>query len=162
MKIYSKNNYEEKKLVLYGISLVVLAVIGLIPFRPFITIHNDTGEQLYILASESKHGVEPEPEEVEKLMRRKPDIIEPGGVLRLTPSFGSLIKDGFDFNIGWLIGGKHSYKATGSGGQNFLFSSTTGTCSASLIIQAGHNNYLLRNEEGGFCLKKLSPFKYKY
>lgn len=153
---------KKKILLLYGVSLIALAVIWLAPFRPLITIHNDTGKQLYILSGESERGVEPEPEEVEKIIRSKPDVIEPGGVLRLTPSFGSLIKDGFEFNIGWLIGGKHAYNATGSGGQNFILSSTTGTCSVSLIIQDGYNNYLLKDEEGDFCLKKLFPFQYKY
>ncbi|ECE6154975.1 hypothetical protein DPK65_22855 [Salmonella enterica subsp. enterica] len=153
---------KKKIMLLYGVSLIALAVIWFAPFRPFIIIHNDTGKKLYIHSGERGHGVEPEPEEVEKIIRSKPDVIEPGEAIKLTSSFGFLISDGFEFNVGWLIGGGHAYNATGGGGQDFLFSSTIGTCSVSLIILDGYNNYLLKNEDGDFCLKKLYPFKYKY
>lgn len=102
------------------------------------------------------------PEEVDKIIKARPDIIAPGQQLRLTTSFFSIISEGYDLNIGWLIGGRYSYNATGGGGQNFTFSKKTGGCLTRLTINPGYNNSELINEAGGICLKKISPLKEMY
>ncbi|MCK1970528.1 hypothetical protein ACP26F_16435 [Franconibacter pulveris 1160] len=153
----------KKILILMFISLLIfLGVVRIIPLKPVVIIQNDTNENLYLQADESLFGIEPAPEEVDKIMKARPDIIVPGGELKLTTSFFSVISEGYELNVGWLIGGRYAYNSTGGGGQNFLLSSKTGVCSAQLTIKPGHNNFEIINEVGGVCLKKLSPIKEKY
>lgn len=142
--------------------LIFLSVISIIPLRPVVIIQNDTNEILFLQADESLFGIEPEPEEVDKIMKSYPDTIVPGGEVKLTTSLFSVILEGYEFNVGWLIGGRYAYNSTGGGGQNFLLSSKTGVCSAQLTIKPGHNNFKIINEVGGICIKKLSPIKEKY
>ncbi|USR60785.1 hypothetical protein NFJ01_21570 [Lelliottia amnigena] len=153
----------KKTLILMFIFVLsFFCVVRFIPLRPAVIIQNKTNENLYLQTDESKFGIEPTPEEVDKIIKTRPDIIVPGGEVRLTTSFFSIISEGYEINIGWLIGGRYSYNATGGGGQNFLLSSKTGVCSAKLTIKPGHNNFEIINEVGGICLKKLSPIKEKY
>lgn len=153
---------KKNMILMFIFLLIVLCVIRIIPLRPVVVIQNETNASLYLQADESVFGIEPTPEEVDKIMKARPDIIVPGGEIKLTTSFFSIMSEGYEFNVGWLIGGRYSYNATGGGGQNFLLSSKTGVCSAKLIIKPGHNNFEIINEVGGICLKKLSPIKEKY
>ncbi|KAB8308358.1 hypothetical protein EH228_13270 [Erwinia endophytica] len=149
-------------LLLCGVFLIVFIVLGFIPLRPSITIKNNTSERLYLSSSEGVHDIEPDPEEVERIMKVRPEVIEAGGTIQITPSFIFLMKNNIEFDVGWLTGGRYAYKATGGGGQNFIFSSATGTCSISLVIWEGYNNYSMENKKKDFCIKKISPLKDRY
>lgn len=142
-----------------GLSVMVAHVI---PIRPVVTITNNTNESLFVYAGESVYGVEPEPDEVERIVRSQPEVIAPGKKFELTASFISLIRNDATIDIGWRIGGQYEYNSTGGGGQNFLLSSTEGACSVSIEIQSGFNNNTLENAPYDLCLKKIKPFQYQY
>lgn len=153
----------KKTLILMFIFLLIFfCAVSLTPLRPTVIVQNKTNANLYLQADESVFGIEPTPEEVDKIMKASPGVIVPGGEMRLTTSFSSIISEGYEFNIGWLIGGRYSYNATGGGGQNFLLSSKTGVCSVTLTVKPGYNNVEIINEVGGICLKKLFLIKEKY
>ena len=139
--------------------LIVFCAFLLIPLRPVIFVQNATSERVYIRADELIYGVEPDPEEVEKIIKAKPDIVEAGENIKLTASFFPIIKDGYVFNIGWLTGGRRSFSANGSGGQSFLFSPKVGVCSAKLIIKPGYHNFEVSDKKEGICLAKLQMIK---
>lgn len=147
-------------LVLFSGLLVLISHI--FPIRPFVTITNNTNKPLFIYAGESIYGVDPEPEEVERIVRSKPEIIAPGEKSKFTASFISLIRSDAALDIGWRIGGRYAYNSTGGGGQNFILSSTAGACSVSIKINNGFNNEVLENVPGDLCFKKIKAFKYKY
>lgn len=63
-------------IVFFSGLLVLIAHI--FPIRPFVTITNNTNKSLFIYAGESIYNVDPEPEEVERIVRSKPEIIAPG------------------------------------------------------------------------------------
>lgn len=130
-----------------------------LPLRPTITVINETKDRLYLHFDEVKHNVEPTPEEVNRIVKSKPDVVEPGAKFNLTISLTSLMKSGVEFNIGWLSASRYSYNAIGSGGQNFTITSQQGECSFSLTIRDGYNNYLLDGQEKKFCITKLLPIK---
>lgn len=130
-----------------------------IPLRPVIFVQNATNERVYLSADEVVYGVEPTPEEVDKMMKTKPDIIEAGESIKLTTSFLSVINDGYSLDIGWQTGGRPSYNATGGGGQSFLFSSEFGQCSVKLIIKPGYHHYEVSEKKDGICLAKLQMIK---
>lgn len=125
------------------------------PVRPAVIVQNATKERVYFRAGESINGVEPSPEEVDKVMRKHPDVIEPGETLKITSSFSAIILEGYELNVGWSTGGQFEYNSTGSGGQNFHISSKSGFCSAVLIISPGYNDFELNDKVDGICLKKL-------
>lgn len=141
---------------------VILMTVFLLPVRPVVIIKNNTRESLYIFAGESILGVEPEPDEVETIVKSKPEVLLPGKKLKLTASFTSLIKKDATIDIGWRMGGPYEYNSTGGGGQNFLLSSTEGACSVSIEIQEGSDTNTLKNAPGDFCFKKIKSFHYKY
>lgn len=134
---------------------IATVVIYLIPVRPAVIVQNATKERVYFRAGESINGVEPSPEEVDKVMRKHPDVIEPGETLKITPSFSAIILEGYELNVGWSTGGQFEYNSTGSGGQNFHISSKSGFCSAVLTISPGYNDFELNDKVDGICLKKL-------
>lgn len=147
---------------LFSFFLISLFVVRIIPLKPVVIIQNKTNATLFLQAGESVFGIEPTPEEVDKIMKIRPDAIVPGGEVKLTTSFSSILSEGYEYNVGWLVGGRYSYNATGGGGQNFVLTSKKGVCLTKLIIKPGHNNFEVINEAGGMCLKKLSPIKEKY
>lgn len=132
------------------------------PIRPVITIVNNTHEPLYIYAGESIYGVDPEPDEVDEIMRSKPDIIAPGKEFRLSASFMSLIREDATIDISWQIGGMYEYNSMGGGGQNFILSSTEGFCSVLIKVQPGFHNNTLEDNHSDLCLKNIKPFRYHY
>lgn len=134
---------------------IATVVIYLIPVRPAVIVQNATKERVYFRAGESINGVEPSPEEVDKVMRKHPDVIEPGETLKITSSFSAIILEGYELNVGWSTGGQFEYNSTGSGGQNFHISSKSGFCSAVLTISLGYNDFELNDKVDGICLKKL-------
>ncbi|WNK49827.1 hypothetical protein RM153_05685 [Pantoea agglomerans] len=134
---------------------IATVVIYLIPVRPAVIVQNATKERVYFRAGESINGVEPSPEEVDKVMRKHPDVIEPGETLKITSSFSAIILEGYELNVGWSTGGQFEYNSTGSGGQNFHISSKSGFCSAVLIISPRYNDFELNDKVDGICLKKL-------
>lgn len=134
---------------------IATVVIYLIPVRPAVIVQNATKERVYFRADESINGVEPSPEEVDKVMRKHPDVIEPGETLKITSSFSAIILEGYELNVGWSTGGQFEYNSTGSGGQNFHISSKSGFCSAVLTISPGYNDFELNDKVDGICLKKL-------
>lgn len=134
---------------------IATVVIYLIPVRPAVIVQNATKERVYFRAGESINGVEPSPEEVDKVMRKHPDVIEPGETLKITSSFSATILEGYELNVGWSTGGQFEYNSTGSGGQNFHISSKSGFCSAVLTISLGYNDFELNDKVDGICLKKL-------
>ncbi|PVZ79398.1 hypothetical protein C9426_33745 [Serratia sp. S1B] len=153
---------KSKKLLMLFLSMLLLSVlIGFIPTRPFVIVKNDTDKQMYLYSSEGVHGLEPTPDEVRKIIRQKPNIIEPGETIKLTLSFMSLIKENAEFNIGWRIGGQYEYNSMGGGSQAFILSSLIGGCSILLTVHDGVHNYTLRNEPDKFCYKKITPLRYK-
>lgn len=148
-----------KKFVIFlslCIFIIMFAAVFL-PFRPTITVKNESSERLYLHFDEIKHDVEPTPEEVDRIVKSKSDIVEPGATFKLTTSFSSLMISGIELNIGWLTGGEYSYNAIGGGGQNFIITSKQGECSFSLTVRDGYNNYVLNSQKGRFCTMKLSP-----
>ncbi|KGD77098.1 hypothetical protein IFT35_07335 [Pantoea agglomerans] len=134
---------------------IATVVIYLIPVRPAVIVQNATKERVYFRAGESINGVEPSPEEVDKVMRKHPDVIEPGETLKIISSFSAIILEGYELNVGWSTGGQFEYNSTGSGGQNFHISSKSGFCSAVLTISPGYNDFELNDKVDGICLKKL-------
>ncbi|MGC0958505.1 hypothetical protein WKH22_11490 [Pantoea agglomerans] len=134
---------------------IATVVIYLIPVRPAVIVQNATKERVYFRAGESINSVEPSPEEVDKVMRKHPDVIEPGETLKITSSFSAIILEGYELNVGWSTGGQFEYNSTGSGGQNFHISSKSGFCSAVLTISPGYNDFELNDKVDGICLKKL-------
>ncbi|KLF60501.1 hypothetical protein YA38_23605 [Klebsiella aerogenes] len=152
----------KKNRFLYGVLLIVLAIMGVVISRPYVIVRNATAGKIYILSDENVIGIEPEPEEVEIIMKRKPEVIEPGGIIRLTPSFKYLWRKNLMLNIGWAVGGRYAYNSSGSGGINVILSNTKGSCSLHLIIRQGYNNYVMQSEDGIFCLKKLIHVNYIY
>ncbi|UNA36015.1 hypothetical protein LRM35_00320 [Klebsiella variicola subsp. variicola] len=83
----------------------------------------------------SIYNVEPEPDEVARIVRSKPEIIAPGKSVKIKASFTSLIRKDAALDIGWRVGGQYEYNAAGSGGQNFILSSKEGVCCASIYIK---------------------------
>lgn len=134
---------------------IATVVIYLISVRPAVIVQNATKERVYFRAGESINGVEPSPEEVDKVMRKHPDVIEPGETLKIISSFSAIILEGYELNVGWSTGGQFEYNSTGSGGQNFHISSKSGFCSAVLTISPGYNDFELNDKVDGICLKKL-------
>lgn len=152
---------KSKILLILCLSILLLSVlIGFVPIRPFVIIKNDTDKQIYLYSSEGVHGLEPTPDEVEKIIRQKPNIIEPGETIKLTLSFMSLIKENIEFNIGWRIGGQYEYNSAGSGGQVFILSPSTGVCSILITVRDGLYNYALNKDPGRFCYKRIMPLGY--
>ena len=127
-----------------------------------IILKNNTNKNLYIYAGESVYGVEPEPDEIERIVKSQPEVIAPGKKFELTASFTSLIRNDATIDIGWRIGGQYEYNSTGGGGQNFLLSSTEGVCAVSIEVQSGFNNNTLKNAPDDLCLKKIQSFQYQY
>lgn len=155
----------KKKMILFLCCIffgMLFIVAHVIPVRPVVTVKNNTSKSLYIYMDESIYGVEPEPDEVEEIVKSKPEVIAPGKEFKLTASFMSLIRRDAAIDIGWRMGGAYEYNSTGGGGQNFLLSSKEGFCSVAIEIQNGFNNSTLKNAPGGWCLKKLKSFRYQY
>ncbi|WP_223824763.1 hypothetical protein [Enterobacter bugandensis] len=140
----------------------LVLISHVIPIRPSVTIINYTNKSLYIYAGESIYNVDPEPDEVEKIVKAKPEVIAPGGKGEFKASFISLFRKDAAIDIGWRIGGQYEYNSTGGGGQNFILSSKEGACSLSIKIQNGFNNDTLENAPGNMCFKKIKAFKYEY
>lgn len=155
----------KKKIVLgcivFFLGGLLVLIAHIFPIRPFVTIINNTNKPLFIYAGESIYDVDPEPEEVERIVRSKPEIIAPGEQYEFTASFISLIRKDAAIDVGWRIGGRYEYNSTGGGGQNFILSSTAGACSVSIKINDGFNN-TLESAPGDLCFKKIMAFKYKY
>ncbi|HFQ8753473.1 TPA: hypothetical protein ACHV3E_002037 [Klebsiella pneumoniae] len=128
----------KKTKTLTGISLfiaVLVLVAHFIPIRPVVVIINNTNETIFVYAGESIYNVEPEPDEVARIVRSKPEIIAPGKRVKIKASFTSLIRKDAALDIGWRVGGQYEYNAAGSGGQNFILSSKEGVCYASIYIK---------------------------
>lgn len=155
----------KKKIVLGCIFLfwgLLIMIAHIIPIRPVIVIENNTNESMFVYAGESIYNIEPAPDEVEGIIRSKPEIIAPGKKMKFTSSFISLMRKDAAIDIGWRVGGKYGYNSNGGGGQNFILSSTGGACAVSIEINDGLNSNTIEKNPGGWCLKKLKAFKYKY
>ncbi|WP_313108892.1 hypothetical protein [Atlantibacter sp.] len=155
----------KKKIVLVYIAFFLgLLVVAshIIPIRPVVVIANNTDEYIFVYAGESIYNIEPEPEEVERIVRLKPKIIASGKKIKITSSFMSLIKKDVAIDIGWRVGGQYGYNSIGGGGQNFILSSIEGVCSVSIEIKDSSSTNIIKNNPGGLCLKKLKEFKYEY
>lgn len=149
-----------KKFVIFlSFCFFIIFAVVFLSLRPTITVINESKDRLYLHFDEVKHDVEPTPEEVNRIVKLKPNIIEPGAKFKLTISLTSLMKSGVELNIGWLSGSRYSYNANGGGGQSFTITSQEGECSFSLTIRDGYNNYLLDGQEKKFCITKLLPIK---
>jgi hypothetical protein len=155
---------KKKKVLGYIVffSGLLVLIAHIFPIRPFVTITNNTNKPLFIYAGESIYDADPEPEEVERIVRSKPEILAPGEKGKFSSSFISLIRKDAAIDIGWRVGGQYEYNSTGGGGQNFILSSTAGVCSVSIEINDGFNNEVLENAPGDLCFKKIKAFKYKY
>ena len=146
----------KKTKTLTGIALfiaVLVLVAHFIPIRPVVVIINNTNETIFVYAGESIYNVEPEPDEVARIVRSKPEIIAPGKRVK--------IKDAA-LDIGWRVGGQYEYNAAGSGGQNFILSSKEGVCYASIYIKDDFFKGAIKNGSSNKCLKKIRAFNYKY
>lgn len=155
----------KKKIALICIVLFlggVFLIAHVIPIRPVVTIINNTSKPLFVYAGESVYDVGPEPDEVEQIVRSKPDVIASGKKIAFTASFMSLIRKDAAIDIGWRIGGQYEYNSNGGGGKNFILSSMHGACSVSIEVKDGFNNETLENDSGDLCFKKIKAFKYKY
>ena len=85
----------KKTKTLTGIALfiaVLVLVAHFIPIRPVVVIINNTNETIFVYAGESIYNVEPEPDEVARIVRSKPEIIAPGKRVKIKASFTSLIR----------------------------------------------------------------------
>lgn len=142
--------------------ILLFFLINILPIRPVITMKNGTDNDVYIYSSESLHGVEPGLDDVEKIKRKSSVVIKPGKVLKIKASFSSLIINGSEIDISWRIGGGYEYNSIGGGWRNFLLSSTDGVCSVVVVILEGYNKDSLKYDSNEYCLKKISPFRYKY
>ncbi|HDK9818598.1 TPA: hypothetical protein PVT08_004922, partial [Klebsiella pneumoniae] len=111
---------------------------------------------------ESIYNVEPEPDEVARIVRSKPEIIAPGKRVKIKASFTSLIRKDAALDIGWRVGGQYEYNAVGSGGQNFILSSKEGVCYASIYIKDDLFKGAIKNGSSNKCFKKIKAFNYKY
>ncbi|WP_146114210.1 hypothetical protein [Pantoea coffeiphila] len=138
--------------------ILILSVVFL-SLRPTVTVINYSKNRLYLHFDEVKYDVEPNPEQVDRIVKSNPDIVEPGERVKLTISLTSVMKNAVEFNIGWLAGGRYSYNATGGGGQNFTITSKQGECSFYLSVFDGYNNYLLEGRKRKFCIARLLPNK---
>ena len=150
---------------LTGIALfiaVLVLVAHFIPIRPVVVIINNTNETIFVYAGESIYNIEPEPDEVARIVRSKPEIIAPGKRVKIKASFTSLIRKDAALDIGWRVGGQYEYNAAGSGGQNFILSSKEGVCYASIYIKDDFFKGAIKNGSSNKCLKKIRAFNYKY
>lgn len=150
---------KKKSILTFTFLLIAIVVVYLIPVRPVVIIQNTTKERVYLHTTESVYGIEPTPEEVDKIMKARPDIIEPGEEVKIKSSFSSIIMDDYELNIGWSTGGQFEYNANGGGGLGFHLSSKSNICSAKLIIQPGYSHFKMVNQAQGICLKKLTVIK---
>lgn len=157
----NKKNYLYFAFFLACCSLLIIFVY-ISPIRPVVTIKNSTSKYVYIYSGESIYGIEPEPEEVERIVKSKPELLAPGKEIKLIASFSTLIKNDATIDIEWRVGGQYEYNSTGGGVQNYFLSSMEGGCFASIDIQDGFNNAVFSDYPGWLCLKKLKRFRYKY
>ncbi|WP_312995924.1 hypothetical protein [Leclercia sp.] len=98
----------KKKIILGYIvffSGLLVLIVHIFPIRPFVIITNNTNKSLFIYAGESIYDVDPEPEEVERIVKSKPKVIAPGEKSEFTASFISLIRRDAAIDIGWRVGG---------------------------------------------------------
>ena len=96
----------KKTKTLTGIALfiaVLVLVAHFIPIRPVVVIINNTKETIFVYAGESIYNVEPEPVEVARIVRSKPEIIAPGKSVKIKASFTSLIRKDAALDIGWSL-----------------------------------------------------------
>ncbi|MCL5502009.1 hypothetical protein M5Y49_25455 [Escherichia coli] len=156
LKKSSRRCYEKKSILTFTFLFVASLVFYFIPIRPVVIVQNTTKERLYLHSAESVYGIEPTPEEVNKIMRAHPEIIEPGEEIRIKSSFSSIIMDDYELSIGWSTGGRFEYNSNGGGGLGFNLSSKSNVCSAKLIIQPGYNHFEVIDQAQGICFKKLS------
>lgn len=147
--------------IMFFLGLLVL-VAQVIPIRPVITIINHTNKYIYVFAGVSVYNVDPDPGEVERIVKAKPEIIAPGGESVFTPSFISLFRKDAAIDISWRVGSQYEYNQTGGGGRNFILSSVEGSCSVLIKIKNGRNDDALESVPGDLCLKKIKAFRYKY
>lgn len=92
-------------------------IAHIIPIRPVIVIENNTNESMFVYAGESIYNIEPAPDEVEEIIRSKPEIIAPGKKMKFTSSFISLMRKDAAIDIGWRVGGKYGYNSNGGGAE---------------------------------------------
>lgn len=151
----------KKGLLVAGfLCLVIFVALNL--FSPSVTIKNESGEYVYIRASEGIHNSEPSPEKMKKVTRKKPDVVARGETIKITLSPLATMARAVELHNGWLIGGRFSYNATGAGWQSFRLLTNKGMCSMTLKVYKGQNNFFLETNEGHFCLKKITPFTVTY
>ncbi|HBR2030419.1 hypothetical protein N5I82_17120 [Klebsiella quasipneumoniae] len=141
---------------------VSFIVVQFIPIRPVVVVINNTNETIFVYAGESIYNVEPEPDEVARIVRSKPEIIAPGKRVKIKVSFISLFRKDAALDIGWRIGGQYEYNAAGGGGQNFILSTKEGVCYASIYIKDDFVKGMIKNSPGNKCFKKIKAFNYKY
>lgn len=159
LKKSSRRCHEKKAILTFIFLLIAIVVLFFIPVRPVVIVQNTTKERVYLYINESVYGIEPTPEEVDEIIRDRPDIIESGEEVRIKSSFSSIIMDNYELSIGWSTGGRFEYNSNGGGGVGFRLSSKSNICSAKLIIQPGYNHFKMVDQDQGICLKKLSFIK---
>lgn len=128
--------------------------------KPKISIHNNTSHNIYIYFGESTYGVDPSVEEVDKIIKRRPNELMPGQKKMLKPSLKRLLANDSEVGIGWYIGGQYEYNLISTSGQLFKLSKQEGNCSISIHIN--NDKTLLKQSDKGICYQKLLPFKQVY
>lgn len=143
------------------LSLIIAALFTLFYLidllKPTALIHNNTTHNIYIYFGESTYGVDPSVEEVDKIMKRRPDELMPGEKITLTPSLKRLFSNNSEVDIGWYIGGRYAYNSISTSGQSFRLFRQKGSCSISIHIN--NDKVLLKRSDKGICYQKLLPFK---
>lgn len=151
-----------KKIISIIFVLMILVFIYMMSAKPHVIVKNNTVKPIYVLSGESRYGVEPDPAKIDGITKARPDVIMPGEVMKISPSFSSLMKDDSVIDLGWNIGARYEHAASGGGGWNFLLSDEEGACSISVVVNEGYNNDSFDEKNDGFCYKKMKPFRYKY
>lgn len=124
--------------------------------KPKISIHNNTSHNIYIYFGESTYGVDPSIEEIDKIIKRRPDELMPGQKIMLKPSLKRLLANDSEVGIGWYIGGQYEYNSISTSGQLFKLSKQEGNCSISIIIKS--DKAILKKENKTICYQKLHAF----
>ncbi|MGP9417469.1 hypothetical protein HX889_35690 [Pseudomonas reactans] len=124
--------------------------------KPKILIHNNTSHNIYIYFGESTYDVDPSAEEVDKIIKRRPNELMPGQKIMLKPSLKRLLANDSEVGVGWYIGGQYEYNSISTSGQLFKLSKQEGNCSISIIIKS--DTAILKKENKTICYQKLHAF----
>ncbi|WP_155407661.1 hypothetical protein [Pluralibacter gergoviae] len=77
----------KKLLVFFLFILLLLFLINNSPLMSVVTIKNGTNKIVYVFSGESIYGVEPEPDEVDRIKRKVPEVVGPGETIKSRPHY---------------------------------------------------------------------------